>query len=132
MGGRYFQHFLINRAHTGMVRQQRRDIGRTVSDRPYPLPRRIAEAKAALIAPYLKHLIDFGIVHTRQFQIQDVAADRRRSEEHTSELQSLMRTSYTVFCLKKKTTIQRSNQQIPTNTTTSIQEKQHTEYNTTG
>src|SRR3546814_10570474 len=27
-----------------------------------------------------------------------------RSEEHTSELQSLMRTSYAVFCLKKKTT----------------------------
>src|SRR3546814_8185647 len=30
-----------------------------------------------------------------------------RSEEHTSELQSLMRISYAVFCLKKKTTTQR-------------------------
>src|SRR3546814_6485600 len=29
-----------------------------------------------------------------------------RSEEHTSELQSLMRISYAVFCLKKKTTPQ--------------------------
>src|SRR3546814_2253451 len=29
---------------------------------------------------------------------------RTRSEEHTSELQSLMRISYAVFCLKKKTT----------------------------
>src|SRR3546814_6368727 len=29
-------------------------------------------------------------------------AMRRRSEEHTSELQSLMRISYAVFCLKKK------------------------------
>src|SRR3546814_1032667 len=29
---------------------------------------------------------------------------RRRSEEHTSELQSLMRISYAVFCLKKKKT----------------------------
>src|SRR3546814_1550278 len=28
--------------------------------------------------------------------------DLRRSEEHTSELQSLMRSSYAVFCLKKK------------------------------
>src|SRR3546814_9462036 len=28
--------------------------------------------------------------------------DRPRSEEHTSELQSLMRISYAVFCLKKK------------------------------
>src|SRR3546814_7033473 len=33
-----------------------------------------------------------------------------RSEEHTSELQSLMRSSYAVFCLKKKT---QSNQQNP-------------------
>src|SRR3546814_2121717 len=29
-------------------------------------------------------------------------AEQERSEEHTSELQSLMRTSYAVFCLKKK------------------------------
>src|SRR3546814_10614317 len=35
--------------------------------------------------------------------------DNHRSEEHTSELQSLMRNSYAVFCLKKKT-----NTQIPT------------------
>src|SRR3546814_8819305 len=40
--------------------------------------------------------------------VQDTVADR--SEEHTSELQSLMRISYAVFCLKKKTTY--------TNTTT--------------
>src|SRR3546814_1225557 len=31
------------------------------------------------------------------------AAGAGRSEEHTSELQSLMRISYAVFCLKKKT-----------------------------
>src|SRR3546814_3466229 len=31
-----------------------------------------------------------------------------RSEEHTSELQSLMRISYAVFCLKKKTKISRN------------------------
>src|SRR3546814_1007204 len=30
------------------------------------------------------------------------AAGKERSEEHTSELQSLMRISYAVFCLKKK------------------------------
>src|SRR3546814_1812170 len=30
------------------------------------------------------------------------AGGERRSEEHTSELQSLMRISYAVFCLKKK------------------------------
>src|SRR3546814_10907867 len=32
------------------------------------------------------------------------AGDRGRSEEHTSELQSLMRISYAVFCFKKKIT----------------------------
>src|SRR3546814_6749397 len=36
---------------------------------------------------------------------------RSRSEEHTSELQSLMRISYAVFCLKKKTNKQRNIQQ---------------------
>src|SRR3546814_5518108 len=34
------------------------------------------------------------------------AGAARRSEEHTSELQSLMRISYAVFCLKKKIRIQ--------------------------
>src|SRR3546814_5731911 len=32
----------------------------------------------------------------------DCRHEKRRSEEHTSELQSLMRISYAVFCLKKK------------------------------
>src|SRR3546814_3515268 len=35
--------------------------------------------------------------------------DVGRSEEHTSELQSLMRISYAVFCLKKKTKTQQDN-----------------------
>src|SRR3546814_6087985 len=34
---------------------------------------------------------------------KEATAPERRSEEHTSELQSLMRISYAVFCLKKKT-----------------------------
>src|SRR3546814_8605740 len=43
------------------------------------------------------------------FAEQEISDDHRRdrlhcrSEEHTSELQSLMRISYAVFCLKKKT-----------------------------
>src|SRR3546814_7204579 len=41
-----------------------------------------------------------------------------RSEEHTSELQSLMRISYAVFCLKKKTThIEHSKREINVNPT---------------
>src|SRR3546814_5786493 len=35
--------------------------------------------------------------------IYGMALSTKRSEEHTSELQSLMRISYAVFCLKKKT-----------------------------
>src|SRR3546814_1580842 len=35
-------------------------------------------------------------------RLQRVAGAQDRSEEHTSELQSLMRISYAVFCLKKK------------------------------
>src|SRR3546814_3454128 len=35
--------------------------------------------------------------------VQHLVEAVARSEEHTSELQSLMRTSYAVFCLKKKT-----------------------------
>src|SRR3546814_9429372 len=38
----------------------------------------------------------------RQALCQRAQVDRERSEEHTSELQSLMRISYAVFCLKKK------------------------------
>src|SRR3546814_2808676 len=34
--------------------------------------------------------------------LDETARSRCRSEEHTSELQSLMRISYAVFCLKKK------------------------------
>src|SRR3546814_2071548 len=48
-----------------------------------------------------------------------------RSEEHTSELQSLMRISYAVFCLKKKTTQNKTpddNKEMNTTTTnTSVQ-----------
>src|SRR3546814_3930929 len=36
----------------------------------------------------------------------DASAQLHRSEEHTSELQSLMRISYAVFCLKKKNNTQ--------------------------
>src|SRR3546814_9840743 len=41
--------------------------------------------------------------HQRQWQQCTNSGIAVRSEEHTSELQSLMRISYAVFCLKKKT-----------------------------
>src|SRR3546814_5167596 len=42
-----------------------------------------------------------GVVHW-QGQFAPILQVKHRSEEHTSELQSLMRISYAVFCLKKK------------------------------
>src|SRR3546814_2170871 len=43
------------------------------------------------------------LVSTSEAMLDRALADLSRSEEHTSELQSLMRISYAVFCLKKKT-----------------------------
>src|SRR3546814_1737389 len=51
-----------------------------------------------------------------------VGIQKKRSEEHTSELQSLMRISYAVFCLKKKKTTVQTHSTGPNNT--------HKTYNT--
>src|SRR3546814_5506042 len=61
--------------------------------------RRILEAvEEAWLADDLLGECGGGSQHKQHAQdFQD-----RRSEEHTSELQSLMRTSYAVFCLKKR------------------------------
>src|SRR3546814_4176047 len=45
---------------------------------------------------------DIDGVYAKGTQTIFVAPGRSRSEEHTSELQSLMRTSYAALCLKKK------------------------------
>src|SRR3546814_7315814 len=57
-----------------------------------------------------------------ELQGRRAPGERRRSEEHTSELQSLMRISYAVFCLKKKKQI---------NSTTHTDHKSHTAHPTT-
>src|SRR3546814_7984130 len=45
---------------------------------------------------------DGDVRQAAQFRLQHRVGAQLRSEEHTSELQSLMRISYAVFCLKKK------------------------------
>src|SRR3546814_3079693 len=56
----------------------------------------------------VKALLDRGDIAGAESLYRAVAAiagpppEQRRSEEHTSELQSLMRISYAVFCLKKE------------------------------
>src|SRR3546814_5477986 len=65
---------------------------------------------AGLAAGHVRHPIGDGPAgHLRAVEVQARLEDAvgqqvvERSEEHTSELQSLMRISYAVFCLKKKT-----------------------------
>src|SRR3546814_10304551 len=55
--------------------------------------------------PVGRHELQRGIAFARNLgrHAGEQVIDHRRSEEHTSELQSLMRISYAVFCLKKKT-----------------------------
>src|SRR3546814_6637466 len=55
----------------------------------------LPEGVAPLVVPYQTTIAGETV-------IADLQSDR--SEEHTSELQSLMRISYAVFCLKKKKT----------------------------
>src|SRR3546814_2038940 len=70
----------------------------SVSDRPAVIDPDIIEQ-----APYG---LDVGIVgpcRRRRERRDQNQHGQERSEEHTSELQSLMRISYAVFCLKKNT-----------------------------
>src|SRR3546814_6819975 len=60
----------------------------------------VAAALGALHAPAIEARIAGVSVFERQGRPHMVWAGR--SEEHTSEIQSLMRISYAVFCLKKK------------------------------
>src|SRR3546814_1648762 len=87
----------------------------TAATSPQPLPTRPASIPAYLppVEEVMPPSLDFNV---RQFEAiaQELVANQRvpglamaivqRSEEHTSELQSLMRISYAVFCLKKKKT----------------------------
>src|SRR3546814_3460456 len=67
----------------------------------------LAALALGLLAPVWLVPVATGGVAAALLPFGKAAADRRvewlaRSEEHTSELQSLMRISYAVFCLKKK------------------------------
>src|SRR3546814_2555950 len=78
--------------------------------------RQMLDALAMILAD---ELLDLALV-VLAFVQGDADRPVGRSEEHTSELQSLMRISYAVFCLKKKTQTNNS-YPIPT---TAIQQKQ--------
>src|SRR3546814_8266455 len=65
---------------------------------------RMTVATAALGGPAMGELLSAGRLGAERHRLDAVRQDAHapRSEEHTSELQSLMRTSYAVFCLTKK------------------------------
>src|SRR3546814_3199029 len=67
---------------------------------------RLARGKGHIV----EHLDDLFALRSvgLRHRIGHQAFDSGRSEEHTSELQSLMRISYAVFCLKKKTKTKKS------------------------
>src|SRR3546814_6313120 len=81
-----------------MIRRPPRST-RTDTLFPYtPLFRSFDQGHAGDLLPALGHrALHRHAAAKRQAQVREV-----RSEEHTSELQSLMRSSYAVFCLKKK------------------------------
>src|SRR3546814_10777930 len=58
--------------------------------------------------------------HAETISPKNIERVRARSEEHTSELQSLMRISYAVFCLKKKKKQQNTLYQKRQNTTRQV------------
>src|SRR3546814_10310932 len=60
--------------------------------------------------------VEFNRVHGFYIEVSRGQADKvpARSEEHTSELQSLMRNSYAVFCLKKHKHKEKQQEQINT------------------
>src|SRR3546814_18629156 len=66
----------------------------------YPLERMVAAQSHGRIQQSVCDVGD-GVMQIHALRAQHPL----RSEEHTSELQSLMRISYAVFCLKKKKTI---------------------------
>src|SRR3546814_5810244 len=68
---------------------------------PAAAARACAPARAASFPDHWKVVERAAVVPS--VQAEQRRRHRKRSEEHTSELQSLMRISYAVFCLKKKT-----------------------------
>src|SRR3546814_5411242 len=70
------------------------------------LDARALSVRSGISEVTLRQIVATGQVNSYVTAIAlEIATDRQRSEEHTSELQSLMRISYAVFCLKKKNLI---------------------------
>src|SRR3546814_10116531 len=78
-----------------------------VRTRPFDFQRHLHNQSQPEIADFLARLRAVCDSYGERFTVAEVGGaeahrEMVRSEEHTSELQSLMRISYAVFCLKKK------------------------------
>src|SRR3546814_9257972 len=75
-------------------------------DRPALLNQLAYALFQSKVTVHSAHVATYGERAVDTFYVTDLIGDKIdgavRSEEHTSELQSLMRISYAVFCLKKK------------------------------
>src|SRR3546814_2260699 len=69
---------------------------------PGVLPHRRPQKRAPVTVKYPCSTAAGAPQRTDTATSTEAKTNKARSEEHTSELQSLMRTSYAVFCLKKK------------------------------
>src|SRR3546814_2347856 len=94
-----------------MLHDIRDNPGHAVSDSSFPIilgcHHLVTDCKVSALPACVDYPSGFvRIQDHRQLTIHGVLTKREsyRSEEHTSELQSLMRNSYAVFCLKKKNT----------------------------
>src|SRR3546814_7508650 len=89
VGGDAVQEPAVVRDHEGVARE---------------LEQRVFERAQGLDVEVVGRFVEQQHVAALQQRLGQVQAAALRSEEHTSELQSLMRISYAVFCLKKKKT----------------------------
>src|SRR3546814_2250886 len=64
-----------------------------------------ADVLDSLLPRYVQSRIFFAHLQAAASELAARQKAMKRSEEHKSELQSLMRISYAIFCLKKKNTI---------------------------
>src|SRR3546814_9141519 len=85
--------------------------GRMIARLPTPGPSSMGYFYAPELARRLRERLRQESFDLILAHCSSVAPYVARSEEHTSELQSLMRISYAVFCLKKKTKNTQSNNQ---------------------
>src|SRR3546814_1304626 len=90
-----------HRRSLGGIREQQRDLALRRGVHPRARPCRAA-GDAQLARQWRRRIAGPAAVRRLFRHQRNRALAQKRSEEHTSELQSLMRISYAVFCLKKK------------------------------